>query len=89
MLEQGVRTRPDRLRVPDVCLLTAKPAGPVGRRIVTEPPYLCIESLSPEDTAIATMAGVREYREFGVEWVWVIEPVSRQGEVHSRTEWFP
>ena len=55
----------------------------VGRRIVTQPPYLCIEILSPEDTAVETLDKVREYLSFGVKWVWVIDPVSRSGQIHS------
>jgi Uma2 family endonuclease len=82
--EQRVQTRPDRFRVPDVCIVTDKPAGESGRRIVTSPPYLCVEILSPEDSAVETMDKVREYLNFGVAWVWVIDPVSLSGQVHSR-----
>ena len=82
--EQRVQTRPNRFRVPDLCVVTEKPEGESGRRIVTRPPYLCIEILSPEDTAVETMEKVREYLDFGVEWVWVIDPVSLSGQVHSR-----
>jgi Uma2 family endonuclease len=78
--EQRVQVRPDRYRVPDVCVVTVKPEG---RGIVTSPPYLCIEILSPEDTAVATLEKVREYLNFGVAWVWVIDPVSRTGQVHG------
>ncbi|HWF09870.1 MAG TPA: Uma2 family endonuclease [Bryobacteraceae bacterium] len=83
--EQRVQTRTRRFRVPDVCVVTAKPEGEPGRGIVTLPPYFCIEILSPEDTAVETMEKVREYLQFGVEWVWVIDPVSRSGQVHSRS----
>ncbi|HWF11236.1 MAG TPA: Uma2 family endonuclease [Bryobacteraceae bacterium] len=83
--EQRVQTRTRRFRVPDVCVVTAKPEGEPGRRIVTLPPYFCIEILSPEDTAVETMEKVREYLQFAVEWVWVIDPVSRSGQVHSRS----
>jgi Uma2 family endonuclease len=82
--EQRVRIRGNRFRVPDVCVVTDKPEGEPGRRIVTQPPYLCIEILSPEDTAVATLEKVREYLNFGVAWVWVIDPVSRAGQVHGR-----
>jgi len=82
--EQRVQIRPDRFRVPDVCVVTEKPDGEPGRRIVTRPPYLCVEILSPEDTAVETMDKVREYLHFGVAWVWVIDPVSLTGQVHSR-----
>ena len=82
--EQRVQTRPNRFRVPDVCVLTDKPEGEPGRRIVTRSAYLCVEILSPEDTAVDTMDKVREYLHFGVAWVWVIDPVSLTGQVHSR-----
>ncbi len=85
--EQRVQTRPDRFRVPDVCVVTEKPEGEPGRRIVTRPPYLCIEILSPEDTAVETvetMEKVREYLQFRVAWVWAIDPVSLTGQAHSR-----
>lgn len=65
--------------------MTEKPEGEFGRRIVTRPPYLCVEILSPEDTAVETMEKVREYLQFGVAWVWVIDPVSLSGQVHSRS----
>ena len=50
---------------------------------MTRPPYLCIEILSPEDTTVPTGEKVREYLNFGVAWVWVIDPASRTGQVHG------
>ncbi len=81
--EQRVRTRGQVFRVPDVCAVFDKPAGPEGRRIVTTPPYLCVEILSPDDTTSETLEKVREYLAFGVSWVWVIDPVTRNGQIHS------
>jgi Uma2 family endonuclease len=81
--EQRVQTSPDRFRVPDVCVLSGKPEGEPGRGFVTRPPFLCVEILSPEDTAVETLDKVREYLSFGVSWVWVIDPVSRTGQVHG------
>jgi len=81
--EQRVQVRPDRFRVPDVCVVADRPDGAFGRRIVTQPPYLCVEILSPEDAEAETLDKVREYLSFGVKWVWVIDPVSRSGQVHS------
>jgi Uma2 family endonuclease len=83
--EQRVRVRPDRFRIPDICVAADMPSWPAGKRIVTLPPYLCVEILSPEDTAVETMEKVREYISFGVAWVWVIDPVSRAGQVHSQS----
>jgi Uma2 family endonuclease len=81
--EQRVQCHPDRFRVPDVCVVAEKPIGPLGRRIVTTPPYLCVEILSPEDTTSETLEKIREYKAFGVNWVWVIDPVTRAGQVHG------
>jgi len=78
--EQRVQIRPNRYRVPDVCMVAEKPEG---RGIVTRPPYLCIEILYPEDPTAATLEKVREYLNFGVTWVWVIDPASRTGQVHG------
>jgi Uma2 family endonuclease len=81
--EQRVQTLPDHFRVPDICVVSERPQGEPGRRVVTQPPFLCIEILSPEDTAVETMEKVREYLHFGVAWVWVIDPVSLTGQIHS------
>ena len=83
MPEQRIQTRPDHFRVPDVCVVGERPDD-VVRGIITRPPHLCVEILSPEDTAAEALEKVREYLNFGVEWVWVIDPVSLAGQVHSR-----
>jgi len=75
----------DRFRLSDVCVVAGRPDGQFGRRIVTRPPHLCVEILSPDDTMLEAMDKIREYLNFGVEWVWVIDPVSLTGQVHSRT----
>jgi Uma2 family endonuclease len=81
--EQRVRIRPNLVRIPDVCVVTEKPIVPTGGRIVTKPPYLCVEIHSPDDTTSETLEKVREYLAFGVEWVWVIDPLTRTGQIHS------
>jgi hypothetical protein len=83
-----VQTRADHFRVPDVCVVTERPDGEPGHRIVTHSPYFCIEILSPEDKAVETLEKVREYLRFGVTWVWVIDPVSLTGQA-LRTVSFP
>jgi len=61
--EQRVRTQrnPPRYRVPDLCVTQGEPA----EDIFTEPPYLCVEILSPDDTAVDLRAKVHEYLAFG------------------------
>jgi Uma2 family endonuclease len=70
--EQRIRTQPKpaRYRVPDLCVTQGEPAEDV----FTEPPFLCVEILSPDDTAVEVWAKVREYRAFGVAYVWIVDP---------------
>ena len=83
MIELRVQTRPDRIRVPDVCIVTGPP-DPESNGIITRPPHLCVEILAPEDTAVEMLEKIREYLGFGVEWVWLIYPASLTRQVHSR-----
>jgi len=80
-VEQRIRTKvnPDRYRIPDICLTSGEP----DEQVFTGPPYLCIEILSPEDAAIDVREKIREYLTFGVAWVWVIDPATLSGEIHS------
>jgi Uma2 family endonuclease len=82
-VEQRLRTQanPDHYRVPDVCLTRGEPA----ENIFTEPPFLCFEILSPDDAAVEVRAKVEEYLAFGVLYVWVVDPNTRRGEIHTRS----
>ena len=71
--EWRVQVRPRRFRVPDVVITRGKP----DEQILTKPPLLCIEILSPEDTISRTNVRVQDYLEFGVPVVWVIDPRER------------
>ena len=80
--EQRIRTQvnPARYRVPDLCVTFGEP----DEDIFTEPPYLCIEILSPDDVASEVSAKANEYLAFGVPYVWVVDPVSLSGEIRTR-----
>ena len=82
-VEQRLRTQPNpaRYRVPDICVTLGEPPEDV----FTEPPFLCAEILLPDDTAVEIHTKVEEYLAFGVEYVWVIDPSARTGEVHTRS----
>jgi Uma2 family endonuclease len=81
-VEQRLRTKndPGRYRVPDVCVTLGEP----DEEIFTEPPFLCIEILSPDDAALEVRIKVDEYLAFGVAYVWSMDPVSLGGESHAR-----
>lgn len=72
--EWRFQVKPTRFRVPDVIVTRGKP----DEQILRTPPLLCIEILSPEDTVSRTNERVREYLEFGVPVVWVIDPAERR-----------
>jgi Uma2 family endonuclease len=81
--EQRVRVSQSRVRVPDVVVLTtgAPPA------VLTDPPLLVIEVLSPDDSYSDTQERAQDYRAMGVETVWIVDPKTRTGRMCSGREW--
>jgi len=72
--ELRTQTQARRFRVPDVLVMRA---GDKFERYVTQPPLIAIEILSPEDTLHAMHEKAAEYRRFGVEHIWIINPEPR------------
>lgn len=80
--EWGVRPLPDvrvqvkatRYRVPDVTVLRS---GAPREQILTHPPLLVIEILSPEDRLSRMTERMDEYLDFGIENIWIIDPARR------------
>lgn len=68
--EMRVQVSPTRFRVPNITVTTRKIRG----RILTEPPFLCIEILSPEDRASRLEDKIDDYLKFGVPHIWVLDP---------------
>jgi Uma2 family endonuclease len=66
----SVQVAARRFRVPDITVTTSKGKG----RILREPPFLCIEVLSPVDRASRLLVKINDYFSFGVQYVWVIDP---------------
>jgi len=80
---QRIRVSDSRIRVLDLVVL---PAGPQPD-VLTEPPLLVIEILSPDDTYSDTQERAQDYRAMGVETVWIIDPKTRSGRICSGDEW--
>lgn len=78
--EARVMVRPTRARVPDVCIVRG-PARPP--RLLTEPPLLCIEIISPTDTSDDLQDRVDDYLAMGVPCVWVVNPRTRRGWMYT------
>src|ERR1035441_4642545 len=71
VLAQRLQVKAKRFRVPDITVL----AGPrPASGIITEPPFLCIEILSPSDRVVEMQDRIRDYIDFGVRYVWLIDP---------------
>lgn len=71
---QRVQIAARRFRVPDLCVLRV---GDPTDDILTHPPLIAIEILSPEDTMRRAALKAAEYLEFGIEHVWLIDPQAR------------
>jgi Uma2 family endonuclease len=72
--EQRVQLAPNRFRVPDLVVVRANFQR---ESILTHPPLIAIEIQSPEDTLRRTTIKASEYLGFGIEHVWVIDPLAR------------
>lgn len=78
--EQRVRVKPARYRIPDICVVV----GPEPReQVFTQPPFLCIEILSVEDRMVRVQERIDDYLEFGVGYVWVINPQTRKAWIYT------
>jgi len=77
--EQRIQVSPTRFRVPDIAVVASRPASGV----ITEPPLLCIEILSPEDRATRVQARIDDYLNMGVSCVWLVDPATRRAWIHT------
>lgn len=71
--EARLQTGEHRFRVPDIMVL---PAGRYSG-IVRSAPLVCIEVLSPEDRLSRMRERARDYRQMGVQAVWLFDPYDR------------
>ncbi|MGD0913895.1 MAG: Uma2 family endonuclease [Terracidiphilus sp.] len=61
-------------RVPDVLVIRA---GEPFDRYLKHPPMIAIEILSPEDRLTAFQEKAAQYRVFGIENIWIVDPERR------------
>jgi Uma2 family endonuclease len=67
-------------RIPDLMILKG---GNRGEQIPSRPPFVCIEVLSPEDRTSRIEKKVADYLAFGVNYVWVLNPKTKQALVYT------
>lgn len=65
-----------RFRIPDVALVS-RPMP--EEEVVTTPPCICVEVMSPDDTMAGLQDRLDDYLAFGVPNIWVIDPVKHRG----------
>ena len=83
VVETRVQVKSARFRVPDVlAMLGAEPGG----EIITTPPFIVIEVLSKDDRADDLQEKIDDYLEFGVSYVWVLNPRLRTAYVYTPRE---
>ena len=79
LAEQRVQVSKRRYRIPDVTVLSKS-----DERIVTSPPFICIEVLSKDDTMQYMQVKIDDYLDFGVPYVWIINPRNKKAYVVTR-----
>jgi Uma2 family endonuclease len=78
--EQRSRVRSGKYKLPDVCIVEGpRPQTP----IFEQPPLVAIEILSPEDRPLRVDQTIAEWLEFGVGYVWVIDPETLESVLHT------
>jgi Uma2 family endonuclease len=80
--EQRVHVSASRFRIPDV---TVVKTSQLQDEIFRNPPHLCIEILSKDDTMDYMQEKIDDYLRFGVAYVWIINPRLRKGYIATKS----
>jgi len=81
LIAQRIRVAARRYRVPDICVLDRnQPIEPV----FTQPPLICIEVLSKDDSFRDMQERVTDYLNLGVPNVWILDPASHRVYICAR-----
>ena len=78
--EVRTRTRAGKYMIPDLCVVEGP--EPTGQFLQT-PPLIWIEILSPEDRPLRVNRKVQAVLEFGVPYVWVIDPETLESDLYT------
>jgi len=72
---QRIRVSARRFRVPDVCVY---PLPVPDEQVFTQPPYICVEVLSPEDRFPRLQNKFDDFLNMGIPNLWVLDPASQR-----------
>ncbi len=72
-----------RVRIPDIVVVRS------GRQpdVLTDPPLLIVEILSPDDSYSDTQQRAQDYVRMGVQTIWIIDPESRSARICTGSSW--
>jgi Uma2 family endonuclease len=73
--EQRLQVNSRHYRVPDLMILLG---GKPNEQIISRPPLVCIEALSPEDRMSRMNKKIADYLAFGVRYVWILDSKTKQ-----------
>ncbi len=76
---QDIRVSPSRRVTADICVTIGEP----DEQVFTKTPLLCVEILSIFVPMWKVLAKVADYLNFGVPYVWVIDPRKQKGTVYT------
>jgi Uma2 family endonuclease len=79
-VETRVQVAAARFRVPDVVLVRG---GKPSTRVITQPPLLAVEVLSPNDRVTDLQDKIDDYLRFGINCVWVVDPRTLRGTIYT------
>jgi Uma2 family endonuclease len=82
--EQRTRLGETRVRIPDVSVFSRD--LPI-EQVFTRPQLIAVEVLSPEDRHSRMDKKIRNYIDFGVRHIWVVDPAARIGWDCSDGNW--
>ncbi len=80
LVEQRIRVAARRVRVADLCLISRDAPR---EQVVTTPPLLCVEILTPEDRLPRAARVMDDYARMGVPNLWLFDPIDRVAYVYS------
>jgi Uma2 family endonuclease len=82
--EQRTRLHTGNVRIPDVSVWARQvPVEPV----FSQPQWIAVEVLSPEDRQAKMQERIEDFRQFGVANIWIIDPAKRLGWDCSDGNW--
>ena len=78
--EVRLRLAEDLYRIPDVALFQN---GDPGEEIPSTPPLVVVEIASPDDRLHNVLQKLGEYEQWGVRYIWLIEPELKRCQVYN------